>query len=93
MVLRADSAYYGADVIAAARRHRAHFSVTARTDRAVTTAIGAIAEDAWTAIHYPRAVFDDQLRQWASGSPTPRSPRCRSPRSPPAARTGGERPG
>ena len=66
VVLRADSAYYGADVIAAARRHRAHFSITARKDRAVTTAIGEIAEDAWTAIHYPRAVFDDQLRQWVS---------------------------
>ena len=66
VVLRADSAYYGADVIAAARRHRAHFSVTARKDRAVTTAIGEIAEDAWTAIHYPRAVFDDQLREWVS---------------------------
>ena len=66
VVLRADSAYYGADVIAAARRHRAHFSITARKDRAVTTAIGEIAEDAWTAIHYPRAVFDDQLREWVS---------------------------
>jgi Transposase DDE domain group 1 len=66
VVLRADSAYYGADVIAAARRHRTHFSITARKDRAVTTAIGEIAEDAWTAIHYPRAVFDDQLRQWVS---------------------------
>ena len=66
VVLRADSAYYGADVIAAARRHRAHFSITARKDRAVTTAIGEIAEDAWTAIHYPKAVFDDQLREWVS---------------------------
>jgi hypothetical protein len=66
VVLRADSAYYGADVIAAARRHRTHFSITARKDRAVTTAIGEIAEDAWTAIHYPRAVFDDQLREWVS---------------------------
>src|SRR5262245_5631096 len=30
IVLRADSAYYGAEVIAAARRHKVHFSVTAR---------------------------------------------------------------
>jgi hypothetical protein len=66
VVLRADSAYYGADVIAAARRHHTHFSITARKDRAVTAAIGEIADDAWTAIHYPRAVFDDQLRQWIS---------------------------
>ena len=66
MVLRADSAYYGPDVIAAARRHRAHFSVTARKDRAVTAAIAAIAEDAWTPIRYPSAVFDEQLAQWVS---------------------------
>jgi hypothetical protein len=52
VVLRADSAYYGADVIAAARRHRACFSITARKDRAVTAAIASIPEDAWTAIHY-----------------------------------------
>ena len=55
IVLRADSAYYGAEVIAAARRHRARFSITARKDRAVTAAIASIGEDAWTTIHYPRA--------------------------------------
>jgi hypothetical protein len=66
LVVRADSAYYGADVIAAVRRQRACFSVTARKDRAVSAAIAGIAEDAWTVIHYPRAVFDDQLGQWIS---------------------------
>jgi hypothetical protein len=66
IVLRADSAYYGADVIAAARRHRTHFSITARKDRAVTAAIASISEDAWTRIRYPKAVFDDQLQQWIS---------------------------
>ena len=66
LVLRADSAYYGADVIAAARRHRAYFSITARKDKAVTAAIAAIADDAWTPIRYPRAVYDQQLGQWVS---------------------------
>jgi hypothetical protein len=66
VVLRADSAYYGADVIAAARRHRACFSITARKDLAVTAAIASIGDDAWTTIRYPRAVFDDQLGQWVS---------------------------
>ena len=64
VVLRADSAYYGRDVIAAARRHGARFSITARKDRAVTAAIAAIGEDAWTTIRYPHAVFDEQLQQW-----------------------------
>lgn len=66
VVLRADSAYYGADVIAAARRHRTHFSVTARKDRAVTAAIASISDEAWTRIRYPKAVFDEQLQQWIS---------------------------
>ncbi len=66
VVLRADSAYYGADVIAAARRHRTHFSITARKDRAVIAAIASISDDAWTKIRYPHAVFNDQLQQWIS---------------------------
>ncbi len=66
LVLRVDSAYYNRDVIAAARRHRVHFSVTARQDRAVIRAIAAIPDDAWTAIRYPRAIYDEQLGQWIS---------------------------
>jgi hypothetical protein len=66
MVLRADSAYYGSEVIAAARRHGVHFSITARKDKAISAAIASIDEDAWATIHYPRAVFDEQLGQWIS---------------------------
>ena len=51
---------------AAARRAGAHFSVTVRTDPKVRAAIAAIAEDAWTPIRYPRAIWDDQLRCWVS---------------------------
>ena len=66
VVLRADSAYYASEVIAAARRHDVCFSITARKDKAITAAIAGIGNDAWTAIHYPRAVFDEQLQQWIS---------------------------
>jgi hypothetical protein len=66
IVLRADSAYYNRDVIAAARRHKVRFSVTARKDRAVSAAIASIGEDAWTTIRYPHAVFDEQLQHWVS---------------------------
>lgn len=66
VVLRADSAFYGREVIAAARRAGARFSITARKDRAVTAAITSIPDDAWTTIRYPRAVFDEQLGQWIS---------------------------
>jgi len=66
LVLRGDSAYYTRDVIAAARRQGARFSVTARKDKAVSAAIASIPGDAWTTINYPRAVFDEQLQQWVS---------------------------
>src|SRR5438876_1166218 len=63
---RGASAYYTRDVIAAARRHDVRFSITARKNRAVTAAIAALPEDAWTTIRYPQAVFDEQLQQWVS---------------------------
>ncbi len=66
VILRADSAYYGREVIAAARRGGAHFSITARKDRAVTAAISAIPDAGWVKIRYPKAVFDEELRQWVS---------------------------
>ena len=66
LVLRADSAYYGHDVIAAALRQDACFSITARQDKAVRKAIATIADDAWTAINYTDAVFDETSEQWIS---------------------------
>jgi len=59
VVLRADSAFYSHDVVAAARRAGAHFSITARSSPAVSTAIASIRDDAWTPIHYPNAVWDE----------------------------------
>jgi hypothetical protein len=61
IVVRMDSAYYAAAVIAAVRRNGARFSVTAPVTAAIRTAIAAIPEDAWAAIAYPQAVWDDQL--------------------------------
>jgi hypothetical protein len=66
LVLRTDSAYYGHDVIAAARRHGVRFSITARKNPTITRAIASIPDDAWTTIRYPRAIFDEQLKQWVS---------------------------
>ena len=62
VIVRADSAYYTAEVIAAIRRGGARFSVTVPKNSKVTAAIAAIGEDDWTAIRYPRAIWDDQLR-------------------------------
>lgn len=66
IVARADSGFYNAAFTAACRRAGAYFSVTARMDPAVSAAIAAIPGDAWTAIRYPRAIWDDQLRTWVS---------------------------
>ena len=50
VTVRADSAYYGHDVIAAARRGGARFSITARMNPTVVKAISGIAESAWVPI-------------------------------------------
>jgi hypothetical protein len=66
LVVRMDSAYYAAAVIAAVRRSGARFSVTAPASASIRAAIAAIPEDAWTAIEYPQAIWDDQLGCWIS---------------------------
>ncbi len=47
---------------------RARFPVTVTMDPKVAAAIAASGETAWTAIRYPRAIWDDQLRCWVSGA-------------------------
>ena len=66
LVLRADSAFYAHDVIAAAARRGARFSVTARQTPAVVAAISRIDEAAWTPIRYPNAIWDDDEGRWIS---------------------------
>ncbi len=66
IIVRLDSAYYNAAVIGAVRRHGARFSVTVPVNSSIRAAIAAIGEDAWTAIRYPRAIWDDQLDCWIS---------------------------
>ena len=66
IVVRMDSAYYAAAVIAAIRRNGARFSVTAPVTPAIRAAIAGIPEESWTPIRYPQAVWDDQLGCWIS---------------------------
>ena len=66
VIARMDSAFYGHDVIAAVRRAGAKFSVTARMNPAVTTAIASIEDQAWTPIHYPNAFVDADTGQLVS---------------------------
>ena len=66
VLVRADSAYYGHDIIAACRRAGARFSVTARLTPAVVKAITGIDEQAWTPIRYPNAIYDEDEQRWVS---------------------------
>jgi hypothetical protein len=66
IVVRADSAFYGYPVVAAARRAGARFSITARMTRTVAAAIAAIGDDAWTSIRYPQAIWDEADQRWIS---------------------------
>jgi len=66
VTVRADSAYYGHDVIAAARRGGARFSITARMNPTVVKAISDIFESAWTPIHYPNAIWDEDEQRLVS---------------------------
>ena len=66
LIVRMDSAFYGAPACSAARQAGAYFSVTVRSDPKIRAAIASIPGDAWTPIRYPRAIWDDQLRCWVS---------------------------
>jgi hypothetical protein len=66
VIVRADSAFYGHAVAAAAGRAGARFSVTARMTPAVSAAIASIDEAAWTPIRYPHAIWDDDEGRWIS---------------------------
>lgn len=68
VLLRADSAFYGHPVVAAAHRAGARVSITARMDPAVKRAIASITDDAWTTIHYTDAIRDEITGTWISSA-------------------------
>jgi hypothetical protein len=89
-VLRADSAFYGYEVIAACRRHKSHLSITARQDPAVSTAIASIDPMPGRRSGTPTPCGTSTLRP---GSATPTSPRFPTPRSPRDVRPNASPPG
>jgi hypothetical protein len=66
VMVRADSGYYRRDVITAALKAKAWFSVTVRMNPAVVRAVASIPDDAWTTIKYPRAIWDEDEKRWIS---------------------------
>lgn len=68
VLVRADSAFYGHPTVSAAITAGATVSVTARMDPAVKRAIATIPDDAWEAIDYTDALFDDTSGRWISNA-------------------------
>jgi Transposase DDE domain group 1 len=66
VLLRADSAFYGHEVVNTARRKGAEVSITVRMDAKVKAAITGIPADAWETIQYTDAIYDETAGRWIS---------------------------
>jgi hypothetical protein len=66
ILVRGDSAYGTSAVVGACVKAGVRFSVVLTKNPAVNRAIAAIAEDAWTPVHYPGAVIDPDTGQLIS---------------------------
>ncbi|MFE5828387.1 IS1380 family transposase [Streptomyces erythrochromogenes] len=67
-ILRADSQFYNAGVIAACRRTGARFSVTTGINPSIKRAVLGIPGEAWQQITYPTAVPDPDTGELISGA-------------------------
>lgn len=65
-ILRADSQFYNAGVIAACRRAGARFSITTGMNPSIRRAIAAVPDTAWQQITYPTAVPDPETGELIS---------------------------
>jgi hypothetical protein len=66
VVVRADSKFYSADVVATAARYGAQVSLTTGSNPSIHAAIAAIGEGGWIPIHYPDAFVDTQTGELVS---------------------------
>ena len=68
IIVRADSAFGSGAVVSACRTAGARYSITLQSNPKLQTAIAAIGQNAWTAVRYPGAVYNEQLGQWISNA-------------------------
>jgi hypothetical protein len=66
VIVCADSAYYGYDIIAAARRAGARFTVIARLTPTVAVAITSIPTPPGCPIQYPNAIYEEAEQRLVS---------------------------
>lgn len=74
IVVRGDSKFYTAEVVATAARYGAAVSLTTGANPSVNTAIGQIARTAWIPIHYPNAFVDQDTGQLVSDAEVAQTP-------------------
>jgi hypothetical protein len=74
MLFRGDSAFYAGEIVSACRRQGVEVSVTVAQYPNVQRAIAAIDDDAWTAIRYPQAVWDEAGQSWVSDAEIAETP-------------------
>ncbi len=84
IMCRAESAYYGWAFVGTAHPKQDLVLGHRPNAQSATTATASIAEDDWVAIKYPHAIWEEAEQRWISDG---EAPRCRSPRSPDAARS------
>jgi hypothetical protein len=82
ITVRGDSAYGSAEVMATCERAGATFSLVLRTNTAITRAIAAIKDDAWTPVHYPGAVTDPDTGELISDAEVAETTYTVKPQSP-----------
>ncbi|MFJ8745315.1 transposase [Embleya sp. NPDC127516] len=100
-VLRADSQFYNAGVIAACRRADVRFSITTGINPSVKRAVLGIPDEAWRHIEYPTALPDPVTGELVSDAEVAEIPRLHRVREPceggaghrPADRPSSPRPG
>jgi len=66
IMARADSAHFCHGFVSAALRAKIWFSVTVRMNKKIRATIAAIPDEAWTAIQYPNAIWDEDEQRWVS---------------------------
>lgn len=74
IVVRGDSKFYTADVVATAARYGAAVSLTTGSNPSVNAAIGQIPDTVWTAIHYPNAFVDEDTGELVSDAEVAQTP-------------------
>ncbi|HET9656033.1 MAG TPA: IS1380 family transposase [Kineosporiaceae bacterium] len=74
IIVRADSKFYTADIVATAARYGAAVSLTTGTNPSINTAITGIDENTWTSIHYPNAFVDEDTGELISDAQVAETP-------------------